>query len=227
METLGSTLEKALPKQNPLESKANDQGSFRRIQIPLAKIGLGSMEGDLLFMLKKYLEIVGLVVFVWILGAIASHSLETFTRLRLGYFHFSVSWILLAVFIYLFRQRQRTQFKERHKMLDEINKNEEQYIKARLDELPSWVNTDTMTFSDRRCLCFVKVFFPDVERAEWVNRIIKQAWPYANKYMDKAIFQDVMIPMIRSTSPALSDFSFEKLDLGEIVRSTTFLHHRL
>ena len=56
-----------------------------------------------------------------------------------GYFHFSVSWILLAVLIYLFRQRQRTQFKERHQMLHEINNNEEPYIKARLDELPSWV----------------------------------------------------------------------------------------
>lgn len=43
------------------------------------------------------------------------------------------------MFIYLFRQRQRTQFKQRHKMLNEINTNEEQYIKARLDELPSWV----------------------------------------------------------------------------------------
>jgi hypothetical protein len=84
-------------------------------------------------------------------------------------------------------------------MLNQINHNEEQYIKARLDELPSWV------------------FFPDIERAEWVNRIIKQAWPYANKYLDKAIFHDVMIPMIRGTSPILADFSFEKLDLGEIV----------
>jgi len=57
----------------------------------------------------------------------------------LGYYQFSVSWVLLAVLIYLFRQRQRTQFKERHKMLNEINNSEEQYIKARLDELPSWV----------------------------------------------------------------------------------------
>lgn len=57
----------------------------------------------------------------------------------LGFFHFSVSWILLVVFIYLFRQRQRTDFKERHQMLKEINNNEEKYIKARLDELPSWV----------------------------------------------------------------------------------------
>jgi hypothetical protein len=58
----------------------------------------------------------------------------------LGYFHFSVSWILLAVFIHLFRQHQRIQFKLRHKMLREIHNNEEQFIKARLDELPSWVN---------------------------------------------------------------------------------------
>ena len=50
-----------------------------------------------------------------------------------------------------------------------------------------------------------------------MNRIIKQAWPYANKYLDKAIFRDLMIPIIRGTSPALADFSFEKLDLGEIV----------
>ena len=61
--------------------------------------------------------------------------------LLLGYFHFSVSWILLAVLIYLFRQRQRAQFKQRHDMLNQIHANEEQYIKARLEELPSWVNT--------------------------------------------------------------------------------------
>ncbi len=67
----------------------------------------------------------------------------------------------------------------------------------------------------------LQVFFPDVERAEWINRIIKQAWPYANKYLDKAIFHDIMIPMIRGTSPALADFSFEKLDLGEIVCNLT------
>ena len=79
-------MEKALLDQNPLASKANDQGAFRKIQIPLAKIGLGSMEGDLLYMLKKYLEIVGLVVFVWVLGEILSFSrwLETWkTRSRL------------------------------------------------------------------------------------------------------------------------------------------------
>ncbi|CAF4573725.1 unnamed protein product, partial [Rotaria sp. Silwood2] len=114
------------------------------------------------------------------------------------YFHFSISWILLAAFIYIFRKRQCTQSLLRHKKLNEINKNEEQYIKARFDELPSWV------------------FFPDIERAEWINRIIKQAWPYANRYLDQAVFRDVLVPLVRGTSSTLADFSFQKLDLGEI-----------
>ena len=123
--TLGSIVDQTSGDGTKLsETISNGFRDFRRVQLPLAKIGLGSMEGDLLFMLRKYLEIVGLVMIVWLLG----------------YFHFSVSWILLVVFIYLFSQRQRTQFKERHQMLKEINTNEEQFIKARLDELPSWVS---------------------------------------------------------------------------------------
>lgn len=49
-------------------TNAKDTRDFRRVQMPEARIGLGSMEGDLVFMVKKYLEIVGLVFFVWLLG---------------------------------------------------------------------------------------------------------------------------------------------------------------
>ena len=34
------------------------------------------------------------------------------------------------------------------------------------DDLPSWV------------------FFPDKERAEWVNNIMKQLWPYVNEFVN-------------------------------------------
>ena len=44
------------------------QAVFRKIQIPQTKIGLGSTEGDLIYMIKKYLELVGLVLTVWIFG---------------------------------------------------------------------------------------------------------------------------------------------------------------
>jgi hypothetical protein len=51
-----------------LSSNINDSHDFRKVQMPQPKIGLGSTEGDLIYMATKYLEIVGLVVFVWILG---------------------------------------------------------------------------------------------------------------------------------------------------------------
>jgi hypothetical protein len=51
-----------------LPPSPNASNAFRKIQMPVTKIGLGSKEGDMIFMVKKYLEIVGLVVFVWVLG---------------------------------------------------------------------------------------------------------------------------------------------------------------
>ncbi len=47
---------------------SKDSRDFRKVQMPETKIGLGSTEGDLIFMVKQYLEIVGLVFFVWLLG---------------------------------------------------------------------------------------------------------------------------------------------------------------
>jgi hypothetical protein len=54
--------------ESPISTSSNDTRDFRQIRIPETKIGLGSNEGDLIFMAKKYLEIVGLVFFVWLLG---------------------------------------------------------------------------------------------------------------------------------------------------------------
>jgi len=55
---------------NSFDINPNDLHYFRKIQIPQPKIGLGSTEAHLISMVKNYLEIVGLVVFVWILGKI-------------------------------------------------------------------------------------------------------------------------------------------------------------
>ncbi len=71
MENLVSNIRKKLTG-NSFDTTAspNESNNFRKIQMPEAKIGLGSTEGDLINMVRKYLEIVGLVVFVWILGKI-------------------------------------------------------------------------------------------------------------------------------------------------------------
>lgn len=49
-------------------TNTNGTNTFRKVQMPEGKIGLGSSEADLVALVKKYFEIVGLVVFVWILG---------------------------------------------------------------------------------------------------------------------------------------------------------------
>lgn len=94
MENLVSNLREKLTGtsvENP--STTNDTNAFRRIQMPEMKIGLGSTEGDLVALLKKYLEIVGLVLFVWILG---KHTFSFDFRNSSIYFHrlFSIQRIM-------------------------------------------------------------------------------------------------------------------------------------
>jgi hypothetical protein len=84
-----------------------------------------------------------------------------------------------------------------------------------------------MDFISRIYICF-----PDVERAEWINRIIKQAWSYANRY--KVVFRDVIISFIRETSSALKkrEFCFllkkmsaDKARIKIIPSSSSYLFH--
>ena len=51
-----------------LTSSPNELYNLRRIKMPGSKTNLASMEGDLIYIVKKYLEIVGLIVIVWMLG---------------------------------------------------------------------------------------------------------------------------------------------------------------
>jgi hypothetical protein len=75
MENLVTTIRNSLNNE-PLDINnessslmtSKDSRDFRKVQMPETKIGLGSTEGDLIFMVKQYLEIVGLVFFVWLLG---------------------------------------------------------------------------------------------------------------------------------------------------------------
>lgn len=60
-----------LPEANgdasPLSSSQQSR-DFRPVDMPKTKIGLASTDGELVVLFKKYLEIVGLVFFVWLLG---------------------------------------------------------------------------------------------------------------------------------------------------------------
>ncbi|NXI51593.1 ESYT3 protein, partial [Chloroceryle aenea] len=58
------------------------------------------------------------------------------------------------------------------------------------------------------------VHFPDVERVEWLNKVLVQAWPYFGTIMEKA-FKEVIEPKIRAKNVHLKTCTFTKIHFGE------------
>ncbi|NWX90182.1 ESYT3 protein, partial [Nothoprocta pentlandii] len=58
------------------------------------------------------------------------------------------------------------------------------------------------------------VHFPDVERAEWLNKVLVQAWPYFTTIMEKT-FKEVLEPKIRAKHVHLKTCTFTKINFGE------------
>ncbi|XP_060620095.1 extended synaptotagmin-1 isoform X1 [Anolis sagrei] len=58
------------------------------------------------------------------------------------------------------------------------------------------------------------VSFPDVEKAEWLNKILAQAWPFFGQYMEKLLVENIA-PSIRASNTHLQTFTFSKIDMGE------------
>lgn len=64
----------------------------------------------------------------------------------------------------------------------------------------------------------MQVYFPDIERCEWLNRILKQVWPNANHYA-KALLKDMIEPNVQKALAGfkLNNFKFDRMVLGTIV----------
>ena len=122
----------------------------------------------------------------------------------LGYFDFSIAWMVTPLVLSVVRDQWKKEKKNRLAAAREAAlSNEQAMVEARLntDELPSWV------------------FFPDKERAEWLNNIIKQLWPYVNEYVRNTLFQTVE-PAVEEALKGykLSPFKFERdrVFLGQV-----------
>jgi hypothetical protein len=70
--------------------------------------------------------------------------------------------------------------KVKKEMMRELQSNERDAVLARVEDLPSWV------------------YFPDKERSEWVNKVIKKVWPFFGSYM-KTVFKDNIEPIIQAS----------------------------
>ncbi|KAK7170269.1 hypothetical protein R3I94_000487 [Phoxinus phoxinus] len=114
----------------------------------------------------------------------------------LGYFEFSFSWLLIALTIFFFWKRN-TKCKNT-RLNRALSFFEQEAVKQELEatELPSWVH------------------YPDVERVEWLNKTVKQMWPYVCQFVEK-LFKGTIEPAIKEANAHLSTFSFTKVDLGD------------
>ncbi|XP_034159685.2 extended synaptotagmin-2 isoform X2 [Pangasianodon hypophthalmus] len=130
----------------------------------------------------------------------------------LGYFEFSVSWLLIGLAIFFFWRRnsgckssrlsralaflQQQQQEMEMEMKEEEEKKSSDARALDTPELPSWVH------------------FPDVERVEWVNKTVNQIWPYACRFLEK-LFRQNIEPAVKGANTHLSTFSFTRIELGD------------
>ncbi|XP_042733804.1 extended synaptotagmin-3 [Lagopus leucura] len=115
-----------------------------------------------------------------------------------GYLGLSGSWLLLGLALALGWARNRRGKRERLAAASVLLEDEREAVRRGLASrhLPAWVH------------------FPDVERVEWLNKVLEQAWPYFGTIMEKT-FKEVVEPKIRAKSVHLKTCTFTKIQFGE------------
>lgn len=117
-----------------------------------------------------------------------------------GYYGFSISLVLFALMIYMGWKHSRLEKVMRLKSAMYLLENEREFTTAKVfrgkRDLPPWVN------------------FPDVEKVEWLNKVLQQAWPFVGQYLEKLLVETIA-PAIRASSIHLQTLSFTKVNLGD------------
>lgn len=117
-----------------------------------------------------------------------------------GYLGLSVSWVLLCMMMVTWWRKNRQWKDVRIGSALDLVDNETQVVHRELQsalQMASWVH------------------FPDVEKVDWVNKVLGQAWPFFGMYMEKFLKETIQ-PAVRLSSPALKTFAFEKIHFGHI-----------
>ncbi|XP_013148389.1 PREDICTED: extended synaptotagmin-2 [Papilio polytes] len=117
-----------------------------------------------------------------------------------GYMQWSVAWLIGPVVLSVIRDQWRRENEYRRNLAKAAaSSSEKDIVLARLDDLPAWV------------------FFPDIERAEWLNRILLQVWPNVNHYA-RSILKESIEPAVAESlaNYKLNGFRFERMILGTI-----------
>ncbi|KAL6101261.1 esyt3 [Pungitius sinensis] len=117
-----------------------------------------------------------------------------------GYLGLSISWVLLCMLMAAWWKKNRQTKVARIGTAIDFVDNENQLVNKELSsalQMASWVQ------------------FPEVEKVDWINKVLQQAWPFFGMYMEKLLKQNIQ-PAIRLSSPALKMFTFTKVHFGNI-----------
>ncbi|XP_031705878.1 extended synaptotagmin-2 isoform X2 [Anarrhichthys ocellatus] len=129
------------------------------------------------------------------------HVAKTFVLIfpiyALGYFEFSFSWLLIGLVIFFWWRRITGGKLSRLSRALAFFEQEERSVNRSLttSDLPPWVH------------------FPDIERVEWLNKTVKQMWPYICQFVEK-LFRETIEPAVKQSNAHLSTFCFSKIDMG-------------
>ncbi|XP_067127091.1 extended synaptotagmin-2 [Centruroides vittatus] len=116
----------------------------------------------------------------------------------LGYIGWSPAWLVFGIAGWVARQNYLREKEIKVAINRASIADEKGVILARLEDLPSWV------------------FFPDIERAEWVNKIMRQLWPFVGHYVKNLLKESVERSIRESLPLYMRSFVFEKIILGDI-----------
>uniref|UniRef100_A0A915MR48 C2 domain-containing protein n=1 Tax=Meloidogyne javanica TaxID=6303 RepID=A0A915MR48_MELJA len=120
----------------------------------------------------------------------------------IGYLQLSMLWVFLFIVVYILKTRSWIKQEQKRLCLRNYILQERETIIAQFsqttNDLPAWVQ------------------FPDIERIEWVNRILQQLWPYIGEYSN-IFLKEFIEPQIRLQMPSpFKSFKFVSIDMGDI-----------
>ncbi|XP_023181320.1 extended synaptotagmin-1 [Xiphophorus maculatus] len=137
------------------------------------------------------------VAVLWTFGKCLSALLPVYLA---GYYRVSTSLLVCGMMVYTGWKHAREAKEERLRSAIQLLDNEEEYTSMKSSkirrDLPAWVN------------------FPDVEKVEWLNKVLQQVWPFVGQYLEKLLMETIA-PSIRASSAHLQTLSFTKVDMGD------------
>ncbi|CAL8372099.1 unnamed protein product [Arctogadus glacialis] len=115
-----------------------------------------------------------------------------------GYLGLSISWVLLCMMMVTWWKKNRQWKDVRIGTAIDFADNEAHEINRELTKslsMATWVQ------------------FPDVEKVDWINKVLEQAWPFFSMFMEKLLKEKIQ-PAVRLSNSALKAFTFTKVHFG-------------